>query len=811
MQVLRQSLRSLSRDKAFSATAIAMLALGIGAVTAIFSVVDTVVLQSSYADSERLFAVEEVVPKLSAQYPSDTFPINARHYQEWQEACTVCESFGLMKAQVGGVNLTGEGAPERVDTLAVSHDLLPTLGVEPIHGRGFLPEDNRPGDPPVLVLTYSFWQRRFHGDPAIVGDVVQLNGRPVEVIGVLPASFAAVGGAYLSEFAAFNHDYDALAPATVAFSKIRPYGNFNFGAVVRLKPGATPEQARDQMNASLQPFVEQFDAEMSVRLTQVDEAVLGRAAGSLWMLFAFVGALLLIVCVNLGSLMLVRAERRQREAAVRRALGATTARLLAQALREGLVLAAVGGGVGMVVGYWALEAIVVAAPFDTPRMAVVQMDWTTFGFAALTTALAGLLTSAAPAVRYGASSIQATITRAQGNATASSSRLRSRGLLIATEVALSAVLLVTAALVGTGFFRLMTEERGFATDGVLSFDLVLPPLDYAYGDGSRERFHEALLANLKELPGVQAAGITTKIPLEGSTWLDGATPYGSAGSAEARLLTEYRFVSGDYWQAMGVPLLAGRRLADTDRDREVAVISEAVGRKLWPGASALGKRFLGGMGGKDPWEVVGVVADVKTTGLGQEPMPIVYVPYWSNPLDAVSYAVQTPGDAESLTNAVREAVWSVDSSLPVINVRTMKQVVAKSTREERFRSLMATLFAAAALLLAALGIYGVVSYTVARRTNEIGLRMALGADASGVLRMIVGQGMRPVWVGIAIGLASSAVAVRSIESLLFGVSVRDPWVFSMVGLLLTGTAWVACAIPARRAASLDPLTALRQE
>ena len=810
MHEFRQTLRSLWRDKAFTLVAVAMLALGIAATTAIFSVVNTVVLQSSYPEPGRLFAIDEVVPKLAAQFPADAFPVNGHHFEVWREACAVCESFGLMVGVGTGGNLTGEGPPERVSILGVSHDLLPTLGVAPALGRAILPSDDEPGAARVLLLTDAFWRRRFNADPAVVGQDILLNGEPREVIGVLPPTFETVGGEYLEEFQAFQKTFDTLAPARLRYSAIRPYGNFNFGAVVRLKPGATPEQAMDQMNAALRPFVEQFDAEMFARLRPLDEAVLGDTAKALWMLLAAVGGVLLIVCVNLGNLMLVRSERRVRESAVRRALGATTARLLRQSLREGLVLALLGGAAGLLGAYWAVEALIAAAPLDTPRLHAVSIDRYALLFTALTTVAAGLLTSVVPAFRFSRGALAGGLRESQSSSTGSTQRVRTRGLLVAAEVALSAALLVVAGLVGAGFFRLMAVDRGFVTENVLSFDLVLPRQAYPFPEGGR-RFNQALLPKLEALPGVREVGLTTKIPLEGSTWVDGVVREDSTRQAEDRVNTEYRMVSSDYWRAMGVPLIAGRLLTPEDRERKVAVISEGVARKVWPGESAIGKRFLGGPGDKEPWEVVGIVADVRTTGLDKTSMPIAYFPYWLVPLDAVTYAVRTSSDPAALTSAIREAVWAVDPAIPVVNVRTMSEVVRKSVASERFQSQLAAFFAGAALLLAALGIYGVVSYAVARRTNEIGLRMALGAQSSGVLGMVLGQGMRPVLLGLVAGLAGAAAAGRFIQSLLFEVSAYEPAVFAAVAGLLLAVAALACYVPARRAARVDPLTALRYE
>ncbi|MEZ5393062.1 MAG: ABC transporter permease [Bryobacterales bacterium] len=804
---MRQALRTLARDKAFTAFSIGMLALGIGSVTAIFSIVNAVVLRSLFPRPERLFAIDEVVPKLAAQYPAEAFPVNGRHFDEWRASCTVCESIGLASAQGGGGNLTGDGPPERISLLRVSHDLLPTLGVSPALGRDFLPSDDEQGAPPVLLLTDAFWRRRFQADPSIVGQDIRLDGQPRTVIGVLPPSFALKGGDYLHEFRTLDRPYDALVPLRLRYGAIRSYGNFNFGAVVRLEPGATPAQAAEQMNVALRPFVEEFDSEMSVRLRQLDEAVLGSTSKALWMFLAAVSGVLLIVCVNLGNLMLARAERRTREAAVRRALGATTAHLLCQALRETVILTLLGAVAGLLCAYWAVEAALGLAPPDTPRLADVHIDAQALAFAIGIAALAGLFTGIIPALRFSRGRLASGLRDSHATSTVSSHRARS--VLVSVEVALSAALLVIAGLAGTAFFRLMSVERGFVTENVLAFDLTLPRQDYPYPQGGR--FHEALLPRLQGLPGVRSVGLTTKIPLEGSTSVDGVVREDSTQRKEERIQAEYRFVSADYFSAMGVPLITGRLLTPQDRERPAAVISESVARQVWPGESPLGKRFLTGSADDRPKEVVGVVGDVRTTGLDKDSMPIAYLSYWQRPLDSVSYAVRTAGDPLLLTASIREAVQAVDPAMPVVNVRTMAQVVDESTASQRFQSLLAAAFAATALLLATLGVYGVVSYAVARRTNEIGLRMALGARAFGVLGMILRQGMQPVLFGLAAGLAAALAAGRLLESLLFEISPRDPLVFAAVALLLLAAGTLACYFPARRAARIDPMTALRNE
>lgn len=787
-----------------------MFALGIGAVTSVFSVLNTVVLRSSYPEADRLFLVDELVPDLAERHVADAFPVNARHFELWREACTACESMGLARSG-GGANLTGDGPPERVRMLSVTHDFLPTLGVVPQLGRALLPADDEPDAPRALLLSDAFWRRRFHADPSVVGSEIRLNGELRTIVGVLPGDFEGLAGDYLPEFRLFDRDFDAVTPLRLRYAAVRGAGNYNFGAVVRLRPGATARQATDQMNAAIAPFVEEFNRPMAARLRPLDQTLLGDSSTGLWMLLAAVGGLLAIVCVNVSALLIVRAERRRGEAAVRRALGASVFRLLGQALRESVALSFVGGAAGLLAAYWAVEGIVLLAPADLPRLAQVRVDVVSVGVAFLATLLAGALAAALPALRFARVPIEGALREHQSSSTQSAARSRSRDFLIAGEVALSAILLMTAGLVGAGFFRLLAVDRGFVTENVASFDLVLPPQDYPANDGSRGRFHDALLERLRTTPGVQSVGFTNKIPLEGTTWVDSVRPAGAVQAPEDRLAAEFRFVSADYWRAMGVRLVSGRYLTPEDRDRKTAVLSRAAARKLWPGESAVGRQFHGGPGEKTPWEVVGVVDDVRTASLDADASPIVYLSYWLLPRDSVSYAVRTAAAPAGLADVVHEAVWSVDPALPVVNLRTMSQVVERSTAQQRFQALMATVFAAFALLLASLGIYGVVAYLAVRRRHEIGLRLALGAEASGVLRLILGQSMRPVLAGLIVGLACAAWLGRWIESLLFDVSAHDPTVFASVAAVLLVVSALACYLPARRASRTDPATALRND
>jgi predicted permease len=808
MRSLRQTFRSLWRDRSFSVVAVAMLALGIGSATAIFSVIDVVLLQSSYREPERLFVLEELVPDLAARFPMSAFPVNGRHFDEWRKTCTVCESFGLMQRS-GGANLLSEnGPPERVRTLGVSHGFLETLGVAPALGRTILPADDQPGAPDVILLSNGLWRRRFAADADIVGRDILLDGNPILVIGVLPAGFETIGGDYLSALGSANQAVDAIRPARIDYARLHPVSNHNYGGVVRLKPGTTPVQATLEMDAALEPFVEEFDRETSVQLRPLDEAVLGDSARGLWLLLVAVGGVLLIVCVNVANLMFVRVERRSKEAAVRRAVGASNVRLIVDVFREGFVLSLLGGAAGLVVAQWAIVGLVMAAPVDLPRLGSVAIDWRVLLFTLTATLASALLISALPALRR--RSISATLSGSQATEAAPDRRPSSRVVLVAVETGLSAVLLVVAALLWSSLSHLLSVDRGFSGENVLSFDLVLPPQTYPVEGGARQRFQDALLRKLRAHPGVLEAGFNTKLPLEGSIWVDTFSAADAVEEEQDKLVAEYRFASPGYWQAIGIRLIDGRFL-DASDDASRIVISQSVAQRIWPGESAVSKQAIRGAAADNIYEVVGVVSDVKSTGLDEVAAPIAYLSYDVLPMESVSYAVRTSTNPHALVDAVRQAVWGIDATLPVTNVRTMAEVVAQSTAEERFQTMLAGIFSATALLLAALGIYGIVSYTVVRRTKEIGLRMAVGAEARSIIAMVLGQGIRPILVGLGGGLIAALAAARLIESMLFGVNANDPVILAGALLLLGATGLAACYLPARRAAKIDPMTALKYD
>lgn len=811
---MKHVLRVLAREKAFTSFAILTLALGIGAVTIIFSVVDGVLIKPlAYADPGRLYAAAESSPQLAQTLPR--LPVNAAHFRSWQQQCGSCQSGALLR--VAAFNLTGEGEPERIDGVQCTWQLFQVLGVRPQLGRTFLESDDQPGNNPYVVITDSLWRRRLGADPNVIGKRMRLYGEPHEVIGVLPADFRFPTGEQIGPALLFPHRADIFQPLGLNWAKVRRVGNFNYSALIRLRPGATAEVAQSEMTATLADAAREMKIELRAHLTPLQDQVTGASRAALQLLMAAVGVVLLIVCVNLGNLMLVRANRRSREAAIRRALGAGRFQLLRPVITESLLLAFAGGGFGVLVSYAGVRVLVSTAPLDIPRLDEVHVDTTTLLFAFCISAGCGILCGLWPAWRLTSSQPADALQSGSRSSTESPGKLRAREWLVGLEVALSTILLIVAALLGVSFLRLMNVERGFDVDRILTADLTLPGSRYQK-DEQKASFHQRMLDRLEALPGVRSAALISSLPLKAQRWGDVITKEGEMRPMLERPIAYFRFISSRYFEVMGIALRRGRFPVEGDRSRKVALVSESAARKVWPGEDAVGKRISNGDDAKaQPVEVIGVVADVRTVSLDKQPPLIVYVPYWDGPywqggvLGNPTYLLRTSQDPSTLASALRSAVRNLDSELPLASVVTMQEIMSESVGRRRFQTLLAGVFAVAALLLAGLGIYGVISYGVTRRTNEMGIRMALGAQASEVALMVLAQGMKPVLGGLLTGVLAALWAGQLLSGLLFGVAARDPATISAVVILLLGVAAGACWIPARRASRIDPMIALRYE
>jgi putative ABC transport system permease protein len=800
---IRYAIRALWRDRAFAAMVVLSLAVGIGANTAIFSLVDGVLLRPpAYRDPDRLVAIDQIVPKFAKLYPA--LPVNPAILFEWRKQATSLESIGVMEP--ASVNLTGVGEPELLPGARVSSNIFAVLGIQPRLGRSFLEGEDPAGHDRVAILADSLWRRRFHSDPAIVGRKILLNGTPHEVVGVLPASFrfpVGTGFAGLSSaaktevFRPLGYENDDL--------KLH-FGVLNYWVTARLRPGVSISKARAELNvvqAGISATLpDNLDLHASV--VPLQDYMAGDVRRGLVLLMAAVGAVLMVLWVNLANLSLVRAARRARDAAIRTALGASRGRLVRQSLVESLLLALTGGALGVGLAYGGLRALLAAAPIDLPRLNEVHVDLRVLLFALTVTLAAGAVLGILPALRSAAAAPYESLKSGSRTSTEGRRGLRIRNLLVSLEVGLSATLVVTAGLLISSFVRVMTVDKGFDVERVIALDMSLPSTKYP-NDAPQAAFFRRVLDKAAAMSGVQSAALVSALPLEGETWIDIVGAEHDPRPLMERPSTNVRFISPGYFKTLRIPLRDGRDFEERDQGRKVTIISAGLAQRLWPGENPISRKLDSGL------QVVGVTPDIRSTSLDHDPVNMMYIPYWQRAQRQGSLLVRTAMDPRGIAAALRSAIWAADSEVPIPEVRTLDQVMAKSVAQRRFQVMLVVLFAAAALALAAFGTYGVVSYAVARRTAEMGIRMALGAKRSDVLKMVLRQGMMPVLAGLAAGAMAALAVGRSLAALLFQVSPRDPMAFIAAAAVLLLVSLAACLVPARRATQVDPTEALRCE
>jgi predicted permease len=804
---IRYAFRTLLRERGFATMAVLSLAVGIGANTAIFSVVNGVLLRPlPYRDPERLVAIREVVPKLAHLYP--TLPVNFSHYYEWSKRCSALESIAIVESSAP--NLTGAGEPELLNGALVSASVFRVLGVSPRLGRGFLDEEDPEGHNQVAVISDSLWKRRFSADPAIVGRKITLNGRPHVVVGVLPPGFQFPGQNDLwirAGLGTHTEVYQPLGYSKDDFEEIN--GDYNYAAIARLRPGVSREKALAELNVIQADISKRIPEKMDLHavMSSLHEDIVGQSRRGLVVLLGAVAAVLLILCVNLANLSLARAAGRARESAIRTALGAGRAQLVRQTLTESLVLALAGGVLGIALAAWGVPVLVHAAPLDLPRLGEVSLDGRVLAFALLISTVTGVAFGILPALRTAGAHPQEALKSGSYTTTEGRRGVGLRGVLVGVEAALSAVLLITAGLLIGSFVRLMHVDKGFDVERVLAVHVAMPSTKYTE-KAQQTAFFDHLLEKARRLPGVLSAGMVSALPFEGESWVDLAATEGDQRPLFERPMVNVRFVSPDYFKTLRIPLREGQPFDDSQRNRKVVIVSEGTARRLWPGRSPLGRRMLHN---ETLEEVVGVTADVRSTSLDKDPVSIVYVPYWQRPRLSAALLVRTAMDPRGIAAGLRETIHQVDADVPVPEMQTLEEAMSDSVAQRRFQMTLVVLFAAAALALAGFGIYGVVSYSVARRRTEMGIRMALGAGTADLQRMVLWQGIRPVVAGLAVGIAAALAAGRILSSLLFQVSARDPLTIGGVALVLLAVSVVAALVPARRATRVDPTKALRFE
>ena len=808
---LRYAFRSLRRTPGFTIAAVLTLAIGIGANTAIFSIVDHVMLRPlAYQDPDHLHVVHESVPRFA--HISPTLPVSANHFLEWQRNVDAFEGMALIGRI--SLNLTGTGEPEQLQGARASAALFPMLGIRPQLGRVFLSEEDATGRDRVVILDDALWRRRFGADPGIVGRAISLSGNPYTVIGVLPPDFRFPKIADLFGMTVYEGRPEFWKPLAMTKDEATQAETFDFISIVRLKQTSSRAAALDQLNR-VQASVSTWFAGSDLRavMTPLDEQITGRSKAGLQMLLAAVGAVLLIGCVNITNLLLARSTQRRREIAVRSAIGASSTRLLRQALAESTMLAAIGTIAGLVLAHVVLQTVLAYAPIDLPRMDEVRLDGRIFGFMAVLGTFTSLACGLLPAWHFANADPQDAMKSISRTSTSGRAAERLRSSLVASEVALSAICLVAAGLLLHSFVKIMRVDPGFTSERVVTVDVALPGVRYPAP--KRVEFYRTLLSEVSALPGVVSAGITNKLPVAGRGTAATALIHieGATAPIIERPIADVRNVNPEFFSTMGIGLRAGSLLSESDRDGTTAVISESLAERAWPNQQPLGKRFHIGSPQSSPlYEVVGIVGDVRSTSLSTNlPSPGVYIPYWRRAFSEVSLAVKTNDDPAATYVLIHRTIRRLDAELPIPAMRTMDDVVMESVASRQFQMRLVLLFGIVALLLASLGVYGVVSYSVAQRTGEIGLRIALGAAPATVARGVLRQAMLPVTIGLVAGLVAAIGAGRTVRAMLFDVAPTDPVTLLTVSLLLLAVGMAACYLPARRAMRVDPLVALRTE
>ncbi len=818
-QDIRHGLRTLAKDPGYTAVTVLSLALGIGATTAIFSLVDGVLLRPlSYPRPDRLVLLQEVIPALTEKYPA--VPVNATHFLEWRQRCSSFAAGSndgspaqLSLLEFANMDLTGSGDPQRLESMRVSANLFDTLGVRPALGRSFLAEEEQDAQHHVVIISDGLWRRRLQADPSALGATIMLDSEPYTVIGVLPPGFRLPNLNAPFRFvglAAPAHP-DVFTPKVLSDGERNTLmGMFNFAVVGRLKDGATCDGATAELNVLAAQLVKM--AKMNVELRAVvkplKDAVVEHSERGLTILLGAVGAGLLIACLNLANVGLIRAERRSFEAAIRVALGASRFRLLRQALTETLLVSLVGAALGVTAASAGLGTLVRLAPSTIPRLDEVRIDTTVLFFALAVTIATAFVSGLLPAWRRAQGRGEQVLTAGRRSASSTAAEVRLRSALVTLEVGLGLMLLIAAGLLSSSFVRLMQADKGFSAPAVLAADIAPPAAKYAQ---QRIAFHARLLDRVASAPGVRSAALVSALPLEGEVWVSTAYLPEDTRPEFERPAANYRFVSAGYFETMGIPILAGRTFNDADRSHEVALVSRRLVDKLWPGQDVVvGRRLVLGDGPRE-CEVVGITQDVRANA-DQEPVATLYLPHWHDmaPLQTVIVA-RAEGEPLSIAGSLRAAVRDVDPDVPLSGLRTMQAVLEKSASQRRFQMLLASAFAVCALALAGLGIYGVVSYSVVRRTREIGIRTAFGALPLHLYRMVLRQGMGPVALGLVLGVTGAVALGRLLRSLLYEITPYDPWIIAAAVGITFAVALAACWFPARRAARVDPMTALRYE
>ncbi|MBA2645733.1 MAG: ABC transporter permease [Pyrinomonadaceae bacterium] len=798
LQDARYAARALAKRPAFTFVAVLTLALGIGANTAIFSVVNTVLLRPlPYPEADRLMMLSERHEQIPTRF------ISYPNFLDWRTHNQVFEAMSTIRGL--SLTLTGTGEPESLDGRMVSSDYFSIMRASPSLGRDFLAEEDKPGAAGVTILSHGFWQRQFGGDANVLGRTITLDDKSFTVIGVMPQSFRHQGTPDLFVLMGQWTNQNNWMGRDVRLAGF---------VVARLKAGVTLEGARADMDAISKQLLQQHpiaNLGHSIRVVSLYENIVGDARPALLIMLGAVGLVLLIACANVANLLLARAANRQKEFALRTALGASRWRIVRQLLTESVMLAFLGGGAGLLFAWWGVDLLAAAEPRGVPRLAELGVDNRALVFTFLLSLLTGIVFGLAPAWHISGRGLHQTLK--EGSRAVSTGRGgKLRRALVVAEVALAMVLLGGAGLLIKSFARLLASDPGFEAKNVVTAEIGLPRLRYSDA-GQVSRFYQQLLERLEALPGVEAATITNSLPGLGQEWQTDIAIKGRPRAKTDDLINvDWAIISSDYFITMKVPLAEGRAFTPQEaRDGlPVVVVDERLARQFWPNGDALGKHIL--YDSATPHEIVGIARNMKTYGTVADARIKIYTPLGRADLKRATLAIRTTNThSQGIITAATREINALDKDLPVTDVETMERILAREVSPQRFNTLLLTVFASVALMLAAVGIYGVMSYMVAQRTHEIGIRMALGAQRSDVLRLVMGQGLRMTVAGVAAGLLACFALTRVMANLLFGVSATDPATFIIISLLLAGVALIACYVPARRATKVDPMIALRYE
>jgi len=820
LQDVRYAIRLLAKSPGFAIVAILTLALGIGANTAIFSVVNAVLVQPlPYQDSGRLVTIWNDYGSGGQSLPAVSAP-DFRDYQRRSTTFTdLAAAAGSGGTAVDFGSTEGEEKPQQVTVGFVTPNLFSLLGVSPILGRNFTPEEGQPNGPALVMLSYGFWQRRFGGDPTVVGKTMHANRQNITIVGVLPKGFQLL----LPAEALLLRDSELWRPLQIPFENF-PRNLTNLGVFGRLKPSVTLAQVQSEMDGIAEQLRKEHEVHrtsgLRIRVVPMQYDIVKNARQSLLILFGAVGLVLLIACANVASLLLARAASRGKEVAVRAALGAGRRQLVQQVLTEALVLAMFGGVAGVWVGWLALQGLLRLHPANLPRLSEVHLNWTVLAFTFIACTITGALFGLVPALQFGRPNL-AEVMKEGTKSSFGKGHSKLRRLLVISEIALSLMLLLGAGLLIRSFFLLEQAKPGYQTAHALTLQLNIPGIRYRTFD-DLFRFTRQLLDETRKIPGVQSAGGINRLPLTGS---GPQTPYAYDAATEQAwesISADWRIVTPGYFEAAGMELVAGRFFSDQDDANHpfATVIDESLAKRAWPNQDPIGKRLQimyfpqnTGANVNRIWsQVIGVIKHPRIHDLTRDIREQIYVNQYQQPSGQLSLFLRTgPGDPGQVAKSVEAAVRGIDSGIPIHDVRVMDDLVADVLAPRRFSLILLLVFGGVALVLTVVGLYGLIAYSVTQRTQELGIRIAMGATPGAVLRMVVGEGFKLTVLGIGCGLAGALLLSRALASLLYGVSATDPTTYLCGALLLALVGLAACYVPARRATRVSPIVALRYQ